>query len=166
MEAPSVDEETLVWRGSPSQWLNFGFYFACLLLGAAVVAAWWFYRDQSPLILAVLAVPVVMALWRGMATACRRYEVTTQRVRMTTGVLSRKTNELELYRVRDYTVLRPFWLRMVGRGHVILQTSDRSTPEVVLEAVPRPEQLKDDVRTNTEIVRRRRGVRDFEIDTA
>src|SRR5687768_16721591 len=111
MTLPNETEETLVWRGTPSQWTNFGTYFFCLLLAGAVVAAYFFVPipQQTPLIFAGLAVPVLWALGRWIATRCQRYEVTSERVKITTGLLSRRTHELELYRVRDYSVVEPFW---------------------------------------------------------
>jgi uncharacterized membrane protein YdbT with pleckstrin-like domain len=155
--------ETSLWRGTPSQWTNFGVYFVCLLLAAGVVAAWYFKQDQ-PLILVGLAVPFLWAIGRWIATSCNVYEVTTERIKIRSGLLSRRTNELELYRVRDYSLVEPFWLRLVGVADVVLQTADRTTPQVVLHAVPRAAMLKDQIRTHTERMRQRLGVRDLEID--
>jgi uncharacterized membrane protein YdbT with pleckstrin-like domain len=86
-------------------------------------------------------------------------------VKVTTGLLSRHTNEIELYRVRDYSVVEPFWLRLVGCGNIVLVTADRSTSQFVLRAVPHAAKLKDEIRTHTERMRIRRGVRDLEIDS-
>jgi uncharacterized membrane protein YdbT with pleckstrin-like domain len=166
MTLPNESEETLVWRGTPSQWTNFGTYFFCLLLAAGVVTAYYLVppASQTPLILAGLAVPALWALGRWIGTRCHRYEVTSERVKITTGLLSRRTNEIELYRVRDYSVIEPFWLRLVGSGDVVLVTADRTTPHFSLHAVPRANWLKDQIRTHTERMRQRRGVRDLEID--
>lgn len=159
--------EALVWRGTPSQWTNFGVYFFCLLLAAGVVAAYFLVppASQTPLILAGLALPALWMLGRWIATKCHRYEVTSERVKITTGLLSRRTSEIELYRVRDYSIVEPFWLRLVGCGNIVLQTADRTTPQVVLHAVPHAATLKDQIRVHTEKMRQRRGVRDLEIDS-
>jgi uncharacterized membrane protein YdbT with pleckstrin-like domain len=159
----NATEESLLWRGSPSQWTNFGTYFLCLLLAAGVIVGWWFNRDQS-LILAGLALPALWALCQWIGTKCHRYEITSERIKITTGLLSRRTQEIELYRVRDYSLVEPFWLRLVGCGDVVLSTADRSTPNTVLHAVPHATGLKDQIRAHTERMRRIRGVRDFEID--
>lgn len=119
----------------------------------------------GPLAFLFLIVPAVLFLTRWMVTSSRSYEVTTERIRLTTGLLSRVTSEVELYRVRDYTVVRPFGLRLVGKGNLILLTSDRSTAQIVLHALPNVEALKDEIRANTERIRIKRGVRDLEIDT-
>ncbi|MGH7945614.1 MAG: PH domain-containing protein [Opitutaceae bacterium] len=160
-------QETLVWRGTPSQWTNFGTYFFCLILAAGVGAGYYFMPPPPPppLILLALTVPFLWALGRWIATRCQRYEITSERVKITTGLLSRHTNELELYRVRDYSIAEPFWLRLVGCGNVVLTTADSTNPRFVLHAVPHAGALKDQIRTHTERMRQRRGVRSLDIDS-
>ena len=164
MTTPIESQETLVWRGTPSNWTNFGSYFFCLLLAGGIVAAYFFVTPPQPLILAGLAVPIIWMLSVWIAIRCHRYEITSERVKITTGLLSRKTNELELYRVRDYSVEEPFWLRLVGCGNIVLVTADRTSPSFVLRAVPHAATLKDQIRTHTERMRQRRGVRELDIE--
>ncbi|ACB75298.1 PH domain-containing protein [Opitutus terrae] len=158
------EEETVIWQGSPSQWTNFGAYVFWLVVTAAIVAA-YFFTAAGPLVLLALAVPVLALFIRWLQTRYHVYEITTQRIRTRAGILSRHTTELELYRVRDYALVEPFWLRLVGRGHLVLETADRSNEQVVLRAVPRVAWLKDQVRTHTERMRQARGVRDLEINS-
>jgi uncharacterized membrane protein YdbT with pleckstrin-like domain len=162
MNPPS--EETVLWKGSPSQWTNFGSYFFCLILIAGIIAAYYFTPNNPPLILAAIAVPVLFGFIRWWQTRSQKYEITTERIRTSTGILSRRTSELELYRVRDYTVVEPFWLRLIGRGNLIIETSDRSSSNLIIRAVPGVNALKDQVRIHTERMRQLRGVRDLEIN--
>jgi len=155
--------ETLVWKGSPSQWTNFGSYFFSLLV-AAIIAAAYFLTPAGPLLLIALAGPLGYILVRWLGTRSNVYEVTTERIRSSSGVFSRRTTELELYRVRDYTVVEPFWLRLIGRGDLIIESADRTSPHFVIHAVPGVAALKDQIRTHTERMRQLRGVRDFEIN--
>jgi uncharacterized membrane protein YdbT with pleckstrin-like domain len=174
--APQHSDETHIWRGHPSQWTNLGVYLLCLILAVGILAVYFSIPKSSvaadgrplpvsSLVLAALLIPALIALIRWIFTRCHVYEVTSERIKITHGLVSRRTNELELYRVRDYALVEPFWLRVVGRGNVVLITSDRLTPEVVLRAVPQARQLKDQIRTHTEKMRQRRGVRDLEVDT-
>jgi uncharacterized membrane protein YdbT with pleckstrin-like domain len=164
MTLPTEPEETIIWRGTPSQWTNFAAYFFSLLLAAGVIAAYFLVTPRQPLILIGLVIPVLWTLSRWIATNCHRYEITTERIKIGTGLLSRQTSELELYRVRDYTLVEPLSLRIVGCGNIVLTTADRTTPHLVLRAVPGAAALKDQIRLHTERMRQRRGVRDLEID--
>jgi uncharacterized membrane protein YdbT with pleckstrin-like domain len=156
-------QETLVWKGTPSQWTNVGHYFSCLVIVAAIVAA-YLLSGVGSIVFAALVLPLLLALARWAQTHSHVYEITTERIRISTGVLSRRSSELELYRVRDYTIVEPFLLRLVGRGDVILETADRINHHIVLHAVPDVAALKDQIRDCTERMRQRRGVRDFEIN--
>ena len=158
------EEEILIWRGNPSHWLNFGAYFFCLVLAAAVVGVYYLVVPPQPLIFLGLAIPLLWATARWIEVRSQVYEITSERIRVSTGLLSRTTTELELYRIRDYTVTEPLWLRIVGCGNIILQTADRTNPQVKITAVPNVNLLKDKIRANTERMRQLRGVRDLDID--
>lgn len=164
MSITPPSEETLLWKGSPSQWTNFGTYLFALALIAGILAA-YYLTTGGPFILVALVLPLGLIFARWLGTKLHRYEVTSERIRVTTGLISRRTSELELYRVRDYTVVEPIWLRLVGRGHLVIETSDRTNPQVVIQAVPHVTALKDQVRKHTERLRLLRGVRDIEVDT-
>ena len=139
-----AESESLIWEGSSSQWSNFPLYFLCALF-------FW------------LVIPGFIALWRWIDTKCFIYRVTTDRVVMTRGVFSKRTDELELYRVKDTTLLEPFWLRLVSLGHIDLTTSDRSTPAVRIRAIPNPGELREQLRRNVERLRTLKGIREVDV---
>lgn len=167
-------EEKPVWSGSSSQWINFGVYSFCLLLFAAAAAAlvllWPKIEPLGPVALAiafaVALAPLAYALYRWIDVRCLRYEVTSERIRITSGILSKRSNALELYRVKDYTLEAPFLYRLFGLGHIRLQTSDRSNPELLLRAVPRARKLMDEVRIHVEARRDQKRVREVDFDEA
>jgi hypothetical protein len=66
--------ETVVWEGNPSQLTNFGTYFACALVAAAIVVAGVMIAPEA---FWVLVVPVLVALWRYLTLKFFRYRVTT-----------------------------------------------------------------------------------------
>src|SRR6476661_10080156 len=111
-------EET-VWRGSVSQWKNFGFFVLQLLLAVTIVILFAIARRQSspevsnfaPFILVLLAVPIFIAARRYLQTKCRVYELTNERLKTSAGVFSKVTDTLEFYRVKDIETRQPFLYR-------------------------------------------------------
>ena len=89
-----VDEQ-VAWRGTPSQWQNFGWFLLCVLL-----------------------LPIPWAIWKWLETRNTVYTLTDQRLKFTRGVFSKTTEDLELYRVRDTKFQQSFWERMVGLGEI------------------------------------------------
>ncbi|MBU58499.1 MAG: hypothetical protein CL543_06435 [Alcanivorax sp.] len=138
-------EEKDVWYGTPSQVINLGTFIVCGLL---------FF----------LVIPLFVALWRWLEVKYTKYELTTQRLRTRYGVLNRKTDELELYRVRDYQLVEPFFLRLFSLGNVVLRTSDRSNPVVTIKAVENGEELREKLRQYVEECRTHKGVREFDVE--
>src|SRR5437870_11767818 len=126
-------EET-VWRGTSSQWKNFGLYILCALF------CW-------------LIVPIFIALARYLQTKNKVYELTTERLKITEGVFSKVTDTLELYRVKDIETRQPFFYRLVSVENVQMNTSDATTPFVFIQAIPSAVALAHNIRNQLELIR-------------
>ena len=120
--------------------------------------------DFSPYILLLLLVPIFMALARYLQTKSKIYELTTERLKTTEGVFSKKTDTLELYRVKDLETRQPFLYRLVGIENVQVNTSDISSPSVLIEAIPCAAALDDNVRNHVEAIRAQKGVREIDVE--
>lgn len=166
--------EKVIWRGGPSQALNYNTFILCVVLLAvvALLPKLWevffaaSYGDYKSLYFTcakmAFFVPFIWALWSYLKIRMHHYELTTERLLEHRGVLSRTSDELELYRVKDITFVQPFSLRMFHCGNIILDTSDRSTPVVVLHAVKNGRPVMDALRKYVDIMRTKKGVREID----
>jgi uncharacterized membrane protein YdbT with pleckstrin-like domain len=155
-------EESAIWTGSPSQWLNAGWFIACLI-GAGVlftVAA----LTAQPFIAAFAIIPAIAALVKFLTVRSTRIDVTTERITTTVGIFSRRKWDMELYRVKDTMLHEPFLLRLVRRANIQIISSDRSSPSITLPALPNAEWLRQQIRSNVERLRLKRGVREMDIE--
>lgn len=90
----------------------------------------------------------------------KRYRITTRRIIVETGVLSKKLEQVDLYRISDYTAERPFGQRIMGTGNLVLQTYDKTTPTVVIAGIKADVVvLYEKLRVATEAEKERRRVR-------
>ncbi|MEY2600546.1 MAG: hypothetical protein RLZZ142_2805 [Verrucomicrobiota bacterium] len=153
--------ETMLWTGHPSQWVYVRFYALCVLLGGGALGAAPFTGGLS---LAGLVLPAGMWAVRWWMTKCMLYELTSQRLRVSQGLLNRRSDELELFRVKDYTLEQPFLLRVVGLGNLRLLSSDSSTPVVELRAIPGVAEVREKLRTAVQSERDRKRVREMDVD--
>ena len=163
-------EET-VWRGSVSQWKIFGFFVLQVLLVAVIVILFVVVQRQSPevsnfapYILILLALPIFIAGKRYLQTKCKVYELTSERLKMSEGVFSKVIDTLELYRVKDIETRQPFLYRLCGIENVQLNTSDTSSPFVVIQAIPHHIGLGDRIRNQVETIRQQKGVREIDVE--
>ncbi|MGL5039929.1 MAG: PH domain-containing protein [Aeromonas sp.] len=128
--------EQSVWKGTPSQVVNFNKFIICILL--------------SPL----LGISLLYALWLWIVVKNVKYELTTERFITKTGVFNKKTDELELYRLKDYSLEEPFFLRMFSLANINLSASDVSHDHLKIYAIKDGHALRDLIRNNAEQCRR------------
>lgn len=141
---------------------NLHVYLLCLLLAGGAIGASMFFHQ--PLIAAAAALPLLYAVWRFILLRSRQYELTTQRVRVRQGLFSKRTDELELYRVKDVTLFEPFWQRLFSIGNIVVTTHDATTPTLTLEALPGAAQTREALRNAIEDCRDRKRVRIAELE--
>lgn len=137
--------EEIIWSGSSSQIRNLHIYLLCALT-------------------CVLVIPIFYAIWKWIELRSRHYEITTQRVKLRQGIFSKRTDELELYRVKDSTILEPFWQRLFGLGNIVITTNDTTTPSLTLEALPDAAATREKLRGAIEECRDRKRVRIAELE--
>ena len=161
--------EKALWTGRPTQLTALKFYVVCGLLAVAIITGTaygassgigglWFYA------LIALGVILLAAAIKYYFVRSTTYQLTSERLMVESGVFSRTTEELELYRVRDWSVIQPFWLRLAGRGHVRLMSNDASAPDLTLSGIIKPNTLRELLRTHVEAARDKKRVRHLDVD--
>jgi uncharacterized membrane protein YdbT with pleckstrin-like domain len=159
--SPPAREETVLWSGHSSQWVHFWWYLFCVLLAVAAVVGALFTAGLS---LVGLIIPLAMWGVRWWMTRTTKYELTSQRLRRTSGILNRTLDELELYRVKDYSVEMPLMMRIFGLGNLRLVTSDATTPVVDIPAIQGAMDVRELLRTAVQAERDRKRVRELDVD--
>ena len=169
--------EPVVWSARPSPLVDIGFYLLLLLaallgtLGLFVILPGQERGAQSvqtaQLFTGVLAglwiLVIILAIWRAVTRRAEHYLLTTQRLRVTSGVFSRTTDDLELRRVRDTRVVRSLGQRILRLGDVRLTTADPSTPHLTLHAVREPDTVQLTLRQLVEERIAKQGVREIDV---
>jgi len=120
-------------------------------------------RALVPSVSVLLLAILTLGLWlipRWWHRASKLYRITNRRIVVETGVLSKRLEQIDLYRIADYTVDRPFFQRVMGTGNLLLKTFDKSTPELhVREVKADVVALYEKLRVATEAEKAKRGVR-------
>jgi membrane protein YdbS with pleckstrin-like domain len=71
------------------------------------------------------------------------YEVTVERIEWNRGILDRKVDNLDIFRVIDLKLRRSALDCILGIGTVVLTTTDKSDPEFTFERVRNSRKLYD-----------------------
>jgi uncharacterized membrane protein YdbT with pleckstrin-like domain len=153
-------EETSLWKGCTSQLVHFWTYLLwCIVAAGIAVAA---VLLLIPLLFVALLLPLIGMLAKFILTRSTVYELTTQRLRKTSGVFSKQLDELELYRVKDSMLEQPFWLRLFGLGNVLILSSDATMPDVRINGIADAFDVREKLRLAVEGERDRKRVREVD----
>jgi uncharacterized membrane protein YdbT with pleckstrin-like domain len=92
------------------------------------------------------------------------FELTSERLRITRGVINQNVDEIELYRVKDSLMIRTWWMRLTNLASIELQTSDRSMPVLVIPAIHGGMEMREILRKQVEAQRDKKRVREMDFD--
>jgi len=140
-----MSKEEIIWEGNPSHWTSFTYYFVCVLFSIFIIG-------------------IIMGIWRYLTIRTWKIKITNQRIIEEKGVLSKTTNELELFRVKDLKLDQPFFLRLVGLSNIILITSDRTNKRYLIEGVDNGKELREKLRVSVEKRRDEKKVREVDFE--
>ena len=152
------NEEQEIWSGSPSQWLNFPKFVICVPLPIIFIIA----SDNIIGGLVTSLAPLLYMGWHYLVVMMWKIKITSERVIETKGVINLKTDELQIYRVKDLNLEQPIYLRLVGLSNINLVSSDKSDPNILIPTVPNGDELREEISQAVETMRRRKGVREFD----
>ena len=99
----------------------------------------------------------------GLPLSFTRYSLSEDRLFISEGFLNLKDDEVLLYRVRDIDTRRNLWQRMFGVGTVIVISSDKTMPNLVLKNIKDPVMVKELIHKQVEEMKIKRRVRLGEI---
>jgi uncharacterized membrane protein YdbT with pleckstrin-like domain len=174
-----------LWKAAPSQWMNVPVLIGVLYKAAAFCGVLYLLLAYTPAgglwadllqsyELSVSLTPVNLCLslacgyvflamlYAVLDVMFTSYVISDERLFYTRGVFSRYSDQIELYRVKDRSTDQPFLLRLIGLGHVILMTSDKTHPTFKIEGVRDVLYISDLLRDCVEKQRREKGVREFD----
>ena len=160
--AAAPPEEEL-WRGRPSQILLLRLYFVWALLLLGILSATLVRLDLWPLLAILVPLALVQIALRNLRLRAIAYVVTTQRVRIISGLLNKEIQEIELFRVKDTSVRQRFFQRIFGLGTITILSGDAHQPRLVLYGIPRAVELRERLRQEVMQLRQRFGVRELDV---
>lgn len=156
-----------IYGGSPSWKAYFSRYVgaAMLVLAAAVGGgAGAFFSGGSASLPAAIGAGVLVLIALGVIVSVEvkrrstHYRISTRRIDLEAGVLAKKIETLELWRVRDVQFKQSFADRMLGIGSIHMMTHDPSTPEVFLEGLTNSRAVFEEIKNGIELARQSRNV--------
>jgi membrane protein YdbS with pleckstrin-like domain len=151
---PAMEKD--VWQGRPSWRAYCGTWL--LWFVAAITALILVYRSteatgsgqtlRTITWLVAFALGVALFVRQFLVIYGQHFRLTTQRLFMNRGILSRVTDQLELVRVEDVRLRQGIVDRLVNTGRVEIISSDQTDQDLTLESIAEPAQVAEHIRRN------------------
>lgn len=93
--------------------------------------------------LSLMAAALLVFLFKIIKLKSTSYRISTDRIERSRGLLGKRIDNLDMFRIIDMSLNRGFFDGLVGIGIVVLITTDKTDPEFRFEKVGRAKQLYD-----------------------
>lgn len=111
----------------------------------------------------------IKLLWKdrkrilGMPITFTKYSMSEDRLFLEKGLLNMNQDEILLYRVQDISLRLSLWQRIFGVGTVIVKSTDKTLPELVIQNIKHPREVKESLHRQIEEMKVARRMRVGEI---
>lgn len=162
-----MPNEVVIRVTTPSQLTNIKQYLIAIGILAMIAVLNIVGYVQSNFFSIWLVLPIIFplawAFWHYLVVKNTLYELTSERLRLRTGVINLVFNEVELYRIKKHILEQPWYLRLFGLGNLVLGSSDKTETIVILTAIRDSLQWQADIRDCAEACRQKRRVSELDI---
>jgi hypothetical protein len=160
-----LEVEKDLFAGHPAAFYSVG-QFVPFLLALAIAAVTGYFHSEIGVNLLWVLLGLVLAgaaicLFYFVQSVSTHFEITTQRIRLERGLLSKVQENLELFRLDHFELHKPLGMRVLGQASLRLFSSDAELSRFQIYGVPNLEALADDLRTCQLRERTRRGLATF-----
>jgi membrane protein YdbS with pleckstrin-like domain len=107
----------------------------------------------SPYFIFFSVTVTIIALYRYAFIRRITYVLCEQYIRIHNGIFFKRTDQVELYRVKDYIVTQPPMMQLFRLMNVILKTTDRENTVITMTGIPESE-LVDEIRDRVQAARK------------
>jgi membrane protein YdbS with pleckstrin-like domain len=164
--ATTKEQETErdLFYGHPAMLYSVGQLLPFLVIAGLAVAVGYFATFPHAALYAVLGFVVAdLFIWLTYFFKSRatRYRITTQRIKLERGMLSKVQESLELFRIDHFELRKPLGMRLLGQSSLHLFSSDAELGNFSIYGVPNLESLADQLRECQLRERARRSMTTF-----
>ena len=156
-----AETEKDLFNGHPAVLYSVGQLLPFLVLAAGAALAIYLNAGVGYVLLAFVVLGGIVCLQYWAKSHGIHFEITTQRIKLERGVLSKVQESLELFRIDHFEFRKPLGMRLLGQSALHVYSSDAELSKFYIYAVPNLEALAEQLRTCQLRERTRRGLTTF-----
>ena len=161
------DNSPPIYSGPVSLWMGFKtffFSFVLALIGAGAAAMSLQNQGtvtQQPLLIggvALFLASALMPLYIVFRIRSQRYTITRRLIEREQGIFVKKVDAVDLAKVKDVELSQSIMERMLNIGTIKIFSTDKTMPMMLIEAIPAPRPVYEQLRDAVIDIGRQRGV--------
>lgn len=159
-----LETEKELFAGHPAVIYSIGQCVPFLAVVAVASIVWYIAGSSVDIIYIFLGLMVscgIICLCFYLRSLSTHYEITTQRIKLERGLLSKVQESLELFRVDHFELRKPLGMRLLRQASLHLFSSDAELEKFWIYGVPNLESLANTLRNCQLRERARRGLTTF-----
>ena len=106
---------------------------------------------------------VLIPIYKILDYACWTYDIYDDRIIESRGVFSVTTREIYFHRIKSVMMDRPFWMRILGVGNIMVRSSDQFTSYFMIYGIDDVEIFEEDFQDVIKDCRKENGIKEYEI---
>ena len=95
---------------------------------------------------------------------CTKWIITREQIKIYQGVLSKRINYIELYRVYDYEEKQSFIQSLINNTNIYIYSGDKSTPELLMNGLKANSDIIQTIRNRVEEQKRKKEYMNLQTD--
>lgn len=167
MRSAGVPTSMVIYEGPVSLWMAWKAIVISIILDLVGIGAAIFSTTsnagtmQTPLLIggvALLLASGIMLAYVIITVRMTRYKITNKLIERESGIVLKRTDSLDLARVKDVQLTQSIVDRMAGIGTIEVFSTDRTDPAMFVEALPNAKPIYEKLRDAVIEISQRRGI--------
>lgn len=133
-----------------------------ILVYIGAIVGWFFLPPGYPwaknMVLVILGLSLLTILWSILIILCTSWTLTADQLCYRRGVIARRTDYLELYRVTDYAVKESVAERLLALCSFYVVSTDAISLVLRIFGIPNIRELQTEIRARVEIQRQTKRI--------
>jgi membrane protein YdbS with pleckstrin-like domain len=164
---PPKDTQPPIFEGSVSLWMGAKSIVVSVLLSVAGIGGAIYGATNSagglatPFLIggiALLLASSIMLVYVILSIKCQRYKITRRLIEREQGLLFKRVDAIDLGRIKDVQLSQSFVDRGLNIGTIEVFSSDKTDPVMLIEAIPSPRPVYEQLRDAVIEISQRRGI--------
>lgn len=167
VRSAGIPTSVVIYEGPVSLWMAWKAIVISIVLDLVGIGAAIFSTTanagtmQTPLLIggvALLLASGIMLAYVIVTVRMTRYKITNKLIERESGIILKRTDSLDLARVKDVQLTQSIVDRMAGIGTIEVFSTDRTDPAMFVEALPNAKPIYEKLRDAVIEISQRRGI--------